>query len=180
MFDGVRDTAAVISQSNPERVPSRSIDVSRISPAPRDSASRAHSTASRAGVGRAAAHVDGEAVAAPLGVDRDDDRLAAVAAGERRRSAPGSFSAAVLRLTLSAPASTAAAASSSERMPPPTVSGRKMLRATALIVSREGLPALERRRDVEDDDLVDPFDVVALARAPPDRRRAAAAGTGRP
>jgi len=41
-------TAAVSSQSKPARVPSRSIDVSRISPAPRASASRAHSTASRA------------------------------------------------------------------------------------------------------------------------------------
>ena len=41
------DTAAVSSQSKPARVPSRSIDVSRISPAPRASASRAHSTASR-------------------------------------------------------------------------------------------------------------------------------------
>ena len=41
-----RETAAVSSQSNPARVPSRSIEVSRISPAPRDSASRAHSTAS--------------------------------------------------------------------------------------------------------------------------------------
>jgi hypothetical protein len=46
----------------------------------------------------------------------------------------GSFSAAVLRLTLSAPASTAASASSSERMPPPTVSGRKISFATAPIV----------------------------------------------
>jgi hypothetical protein len=44
------------------------------------------------------------------------------------------LSAAVFRLTLSAPASIAAAASSSERMPPPTVSGRKISRATALMV----------------------------------------------
>ena len=36
------------------------------------------------GVGRAAAHVDGEAVVASLGVDGDDHRLAAVAPGERR------------------------------------------------------------------------------------------------
>ena len=46
-IETARDTAAVISQSKPTFVPSRSIDVSRISPAPRDSASRAHSTASR-------------------------------------------------------------------------------------------------------------------------------------
>src|SRR5262245_40282375 len=47
----------------------------------------------------------------------------------------GVDSAAVLRLTLSAPASTAAAASSSVRMPPPTASGMNSSRATARIVS---------------------------------------------
>src|SRR5262249_24405291 len=41
------ETAAVMSQSNPARVPSRSIDVSRISPAPAAAASRAQATASR-------------------------------------------------------------------------------------------------------------------------------------
>ena len=40
-------TAAVSSQSKPARVPSASIEVSRISPAPRASASRAHSTTRR-------------------------------------------------------------------------------------------------------------------------------------
>ena len=40
-------TAAVSSQSNPARVPSESMEVSRISPAPRASASRAHSTTRR-------------------------------------------------------------------------------------------------------------------------------------
>ena len=43
-----RLTAAVSSQSKPARVPSRSMEVSRISPAPRSAASRAHATASRA------------------------------------------------------------------------------------------------------------------------------------
>ena len=47
----------------------------------------------------------------------------------------GSASAAVFRLTLSAPASTAAAASASVRMPPPTASGMKSSRATREIVS---------------------------------------------
>src|SRR2546425_712892 len=46
-IDTARDTAAVSTQSKPTLVPSRSIDVRRISPAPRSSASRAHSTASR-------------------------------------------------------------------------------------------------------------------------------------
>ena len=42
------DTARVSSRSKPSRVPSRSIDVSRISPAPRSSTSRAQATASSA------------------------------------------------------------------------------------------------------------------------------------
>ena len=67
----------------------------------------------------------------------------------------------MFRLTLSAPASTAAAASSSVRMPPPTASGMNSSRATARIVSASARRALERRGDVEDDELVDAFDVVA-------------------
>ena len=47
----------------------------------------------------------------------------------------GSESAAVFRLTLSAPASTAAAASPSVLMPPPTARGMNSSRATARIVS---------------------------------------------
>ena len=70
---------------------------------------------------------------------------------------------------MSAPASIAAAASASVRMPPPTASGMKSSRATARIVSRQRLPLLERRGDVEDDELVDAFDVVA----PRQRRRIA-------
>ena len=123
------DTAAVISQSKPARVPSRSIDVSRISPAPHASASRAHSTASRA------------ASEVPLRTNtakRSSRRLASIATitawlPYRLASVvmrPGSFSAAVFRLTLSAPASTAASASSSVRMPPPTVSVAVMSRIT--------------------------------------------------
>jgi len=46
-IDTARETAAVSLQSKPTFVPSRSIDVRRISPAPRLSASFAHSTASR-------------------------------------------------------------------------------------------------------------------------------------
>ena len=132
------------------------------------------------GVGRAAAHVDREAVVAPLGVDRDDHRLAAVALRERRDQRRDCVSAAVFRLTLSAPASIAAAASSSERMPPPTVSGRKISRATASIVSRERLAALERRGDVEDRRPRRCLRRCSAAPAPPDRRRRAAPGTARP
>jgi hypothetical protein len=53
----------------------------------------------------------------------------------RRVMSDGSASAALLTLTLSAPASIAASASSSDRMPPPTASGMKSSRDTARIVS---------------------------------------------
>ena len=46
--------------------------------------------------------------------------------------------------------------------------------------ARERLAAFERGRDVEDDDLVDAFDVVAPRQLARDRRRGAAPGTGRP
>ena len=46
-------------------------------------------------------------------------------------------------------------------MPPPTVSGRKISLRDGADGARERAPAFERRRDVEDDDLVDAFDVVA-------------------
>ena len=73
----------------------------------------------------------------------------------------GSCSAAVLRLTLSAPASTAAAASASVRMPPPTHERQEDLARHGGDGLRARLARLERGRDVEDDDLVDAFDVVA-------------------
>ena len=57
-------TAAVSSQSNPRPVPSRSIEVRRISPAPRSSASRAHATASF-----------------PVGVRPPETKTSAVSAG---------------------------------------------------------------------------------------------------
>ena len=82
------DTAAVISQSNPARVPSRSIDVSRISPAPRASASFAHSTASRPAGVLPLREKTGVSAVLAFRVDGDDDRLAAVAAGERASGAP--------------------------------------------------------------------------------------------
>ena len=46
-------------------------------------------------------------------------------------------------------------------MPPPTASGMNRLRATSRDRPRQRAPRLERRRDVEDDDLVDALDVVA-------------------
>ena len=88
-IETARDTAAVSSQSKPLRVPSRSIDVSRISPAPRVGGLAGPLDGIAPGGARAAAGVDGEAVRpgrgrAALGVDGDDDRLAAVADREAR------------------------------------------------------------------------------------------------
>ena len=86
----------------------------------------------------------------------------------------GSASAAVFRLTLSAPASTAAAASASVRMPPPTASGMNSSRATARDGVGQRAPRLDRRGDVEDDELVDAFERCSAAPAPPDRPPSAA------
>ena len=73
----------------------------------------------------------------------------------------GFESAAVFRLTLSAPASTAAAASASVRMPPPTASGNEELARDGADGVGQRPALLERRGDVEDDELVDAFEVVA-------------------
>jgi hypothetical protein len=81
----------------------------------------------------------------------------------------GSDSAAVFKLTLSAPASIAAAASSSVRMPAADGERQKDLRGHGRDGVRAGLAALDRRGDIEDHDLVDAFDVVAAR----ERRRIA-------
>ena len=76
------ETAAVSARSKPLRVPSRSIEVSRISPAPRAAPSLAHSTASRP-VGLApAAHEGFPAVAHALGIDRQHHGLRAEFGGK--------------------------------------------------------------------------------------------------
>jgi hypothetical protein len=82
----------------------------------------------------------------------------------------GFTSAAVFRLTLSAPASMAAAASSSVRMPPPTHSGQEDLLGHRRDGVRARLPCLECCGDVEDDQFVDAFDVVAPRQRRPDRQ----------
>src|ERR1700731_3181223 len=116
---------AVSSQSKPAPVPSRSMDVSRISPAPRSSASRAHASAFLC----VAVRPPETKTSAEAGesVPRRAS-MATITACEPKRPAiavimPGSASAAELMLTLSAPASKTLAALSSVRMPPPTVNG---------------------------------------------------------
>ena len=64
-------------------------------------------------------------------------------------------------LTLSAPASITARASSSDRMPPPTASGMNSCLRDVADRVEQGAAAFERRRDVEHDQLVDAFGVVA-------------------
>ena len=64
-------------------------------------------------------------------------------------------------LTLSAPASTTARASSSDRIPPPTVERNEELSRDRANGVDERAASLERGRDVEHDELVDAFRVVA-------------------
>ena len=87
---------------------------------------RAQSTASMP-VGRAPAMgEDLEAAGAgALGVDRDDDALAAELLGRLAHEVAARCTAAVLIETLSAPASSSLRMSSTVRTPPPTVSGMK-------------------------------------------------------
>src|SRR5438876_730064 len=122
--------SAVSSRSKPSRVPSRSIDVSRISPAPCSTPRRAHSTASR-----------------PVGVrppsittsyepsSRRRASMASTAAWAPARAAisprsSGRRTAAVFMATLSAPARRMAAASKAESIPPPTQNGMERASAT--------------------------------------------------
>ena len=111
------------------RVPSASIDVSRISPAPRSCASRAQSTALRDGLRRPGVGAD----AATLRVDRHDHRLRAEPAGElsdelgprERRRVDGDLVGPRLQQLLRV---------GDERTPPPTVNGiasRSATRATS-------------------------------------------------
>ena len=154
--------AAVSSRSNPAFVPSRSIDVRRISPAPSASARWAHSTASMPG--RRAPAV-GER---PRGGRRRPSgrrwRPRALRAELRRRSrvmSSGRSTAAVFTDTLSAPTRSRRRASSTERMPPPIVNGMKTCSATRLAISTIVSRALGRGGDVEEHELVGALGVVA-------------------
>src|SRR5258708_20767277 len=133
---------AVSSQSKPCLVPSQSIEVRSISPAPRDSASRAHSRSFMPAGLRppftqisamlpilfcsSFASVASFAVKCFAVVRRAS--IATITACDPKREAispirPGEAMAAELMDTLSAPASKMPAASASVLMPPPTVNG---------------------------------------------------------
>src|SRR5258708_4394002 len=129
--------AAVSSQSKPMPVPSRSMEVSRISPAPRSSASRAQASAFLPVGLRPPATKTSAASAGPAPRRAS---MATITACEPKRPAIlpirlGSATAAELMLILSAPASKTWAASSSVRMPPPTVKGTNISRAARRTVS---------------------------------------------
>ena len=137
-------TALVSSMSKPSFVPSVSIDVRRISPAPRSVPSLAHSSASRpVGVRPPLTTTSKD----PFGVRRAS--MARTTHWLPNRSAhsvmrSGRRTAAVLIPTLSAPALRAAFMSSEDRTPPPTVSGTNTFSAVRLTTSNiVGLPAGE-------------------------------------
>ncbi len=142
--------ARVSSRSKPDRVPSRSIEVSRISPAPcaLDLDGERH----RVDAGGPAAAMGEDLPPAgrhALGVDGHDDALAAEAVGGAGHHV-GSATAAELKLTLSAPASSRARTSSGVRTPPPMVSGMKQCSAVRVarsyIVPRFSCVALMSRK----------------------------------
>ena len=149
-------TAAVSSQSKPSRIPSVSMLVSRISPAPRDSASRAHSTTRRP-VGLRPPLTYTSASSTPFAPRRASIATITACAPKLAPISPissGRAIAAELMLTLSAPALKTAAASSAVRMPPPTVKGTKSFARRAPHSIEQRTAALVRGRDVEQHDLV--------------------------
>ena len=116
-------TARVSARSKPSFVPSRSMLVSRISPAPRSAPSRAQATASLP-VGVRPPCTKTSKPSSPARAS-----IASTTACDPKRSASscsssGRLTAAVLTATLSAPARSSASASSRLRTPPPTVNGR--------------------------------------------------------
>ena len=148
-------------QSKPARVPSRSIDVSRISPAPRASASTRPFDGVAIGGDLAASREDLEALAVLLGVDGDDDRLAAVALGkrgdERRVGQRGRVDADLVGAGVDCRrgirlGADAAADGERDEEPRGHFADRRLERA----------PSFDGGRDVEDHQLVDALGVVAL------------------
>ncbi len=135
--------------------------VSRISPAPRSTPSRAQ--CDRVAAGRRPATGDERLPARPR---RDLASIAStthcapnVAASSS--SSSGRASAAELTDTLSAPASSTAWASATERMPPPIVNGMNTSSAVRRASSTTVVSLVRGRGDVEEHELVRPRGVVA-------------------
>jgi hypothetical protein len=147
-------TARVRSRSKPARVPSRSMLVSRISPAPRPAIFCAHATASIP-VPRRPPWVK----TSQCGYSASScTRLASMATtmhwlptrAAASATSSGRCTAAVLIETLSAPAFSRRRMSATSRMPPPTVSGMNTCSATCsttcTMVSRSSLLAVMSRK----------------------------------
>jgi hypothetical protein len=149
-------TAAIMGRSNPARVPSASIELSRISPTPSSWPRAAHSTASIPVPRRPPCVVTSQpdgVGAPPAGTVRASTDSTMHCEPNRRLascSSSGRAIAAVLTLTLSAPARSRTSMSSVARMPPPTVSGMNtcsaVRRTTSSIVARSPDEAVTSRK----------------------------------
>jgi polyphosphate glucokinase len=149
-------TARISSRSKPAVVPSASIELSRISPAPSSAPRRAHSTASMPVPRRPPCVVTsnplgGGGPSLPVTRRASTDRTTHWEPNRRAASASssGRAMAAVFSETLSAPVRSSRSMSSSLRMPPPTVSGMNtcsaVRRTTSYMVSRPPLDAVMSR-----------------------------------
>src|SRR4029079_6528095 len=124
------DTARVSARSKPLRVPSRSMLVSRISPAPASCMRLAHSTASSP-VGLRPPWVNTSHEPPFFFASMATTMAWLPTISEASRTSSGFCTAEVLIDTLSAPALSRRRTSSTLRTPPPTVSGMKTRLATA-------------------------------------------------
>ena len=142
-------------------VPSRSIEVSRISPAPSASSRADPVDRLERGLLPPAVHHHGEPAVRPAATSTAATTHWLPKLSARRETSDGSRTAAVFTETLSAPARSAAPASATERMPPPTVNGMKIDSATRADHLERGAALVGAGGDVEEDQLVGAFGVVA-------------------
>ena len=147
-----RRTAVISSRSKPSWVPSASMALRRISPAPSCAARAAHSIASRPADSRPPwvvtskpQSVPGARRASTLSTRTWLPNRSAISA-----TSSGRWMAAVLTATLSAPARSSRSTSSTEDTPPPTVSGMKTSSAhretTSIVVARPSCDAEMSRK----------------------------------
>ena len=148
------------SRSKPSRVPSRSIDVSRISPAPRTTTSSAHDTASRPVGIRPPCVKTSKPPDTARGIDGDDSALAPELRGDLAHELGASDGRRVHRDLVGAGAKQAAGVVDTAD---PAADGERdehLLGGAAGDVE-DRVAGVGRRRDVEEDELVGAFGVVA-------------------
>ena len=154
-------TARVRATSKPSFVPSRSMLVSRISPAPRSAPSRAHATASvPVGVRPPCTKTSQPPVPAARA------SMASTTACAPKRRASRSSRSGRSRRPCSPPPCRRRRAAARRRPPPsarrrPTVNGRKTASATRRTISSDDRARVRGGRDVEEHQLVGPLGVVA-------------------